>query len=130
MKMENNVKNMIESLEKQLEMLKNEEDYTAHSFKVWSLPPGIKQKLGSSFIREEKNLWSNGMCKSETCLHCTHDPYTEGNLVYISCKAVGKNFYEDTMYKTKEGFLFEYVFEYDRGRYYNPSAFIQGSKCK
>jgi hypothetical protein len=125
MKMENNVKNMIESLEKQLEMLKNEEDYTVHSFKVWKVKREMRQKLGSSLIREEKNAWNSGFCRSDTCFHNSHDPYEEGNLTYILCKEIGKSQNGNTVYKTKEGFIFEYVFAYDGGYHYNPSAFIR-----
>jgi len=106
---------LIEKLERQLAILKSPPDgFDVREFRVWYIDHHISNVLGDALVRYQINGWSWGYCKLETCSHHLHDPYTEGDLLYILCKSVGKDEEDRDLYLTPDGSMF-YVIDEFRG---------------
>lgn len=101
---------------------------TSHSsfpieeFKTWDSGNEIFKTLVPEYVI--KNGFSEGHCRNNsTCQHNSHDPYEEGDLLYISCKYIGTSDGKNRYYLYKDNIT---IFSYrvtDNGNYNNSYRF-------
>lgn len=119
-------KELAQKLREQLAALEAPpENFSVRSFRVWS-SYNLKG-LGDAVVRIERNSWSWGSCRSETCAHNSHDPYGQGDTVYITCRAIGEDEDGNEMYQTPGGVVFSYRYAKDSGYHYRPTAMIKAA---
>lgn len=90
---------LIEELERQLDLLKSSTGFPAHKFDLWDKPEAIP------VIRWDPDTWWWGVCTSETCAHNSHDPMQSGGTAFVMCRPIGlRGGYE--AYETEDGLIF------------------------
>ena len=112
---------LIEKLEAQLAARKADGEYIVESFDVWHGDNDFGA-ADADIIRVERNTWNWGHCRSETCSHNSHDPYSEGDTVFVRCKKIGNDEHGRQMYALPNGRIFVYVTGHNHGYHFAPTA--------
>ena len=110
-----NKEQLIEELRKQANALESTDGFEVIEFAAWREPT----KLGSGLIRYQDKTHSSGYCRSETCLHNSHDPYMEGGTAYVKCKQVGIDETGNMQYVTPDGIVFTFN-TFETGQHFAP----------
>lgn len=115
---------LVQKLEAQLNALQAPPaNFAVRNFNVWD-GTGSGRPLESATVRIEKKTWSWGHCRSETCAHCSHDPYRSGDTVFVLCRPVGTNEESCQIFQTPDGLIFRYDSEQHNGYHFAPAANI------
>mgnify|MGYP003395676339 CR=1 FL=1 len=110
-----------EKLLRQLAAL-DQMDFPPQTVKVWHLQEDVRAALGDALIRYQHHTWSWGHCRSETCAHNSHDPYTQGDAVFFNARQLEEDEKGNTLYILPSGLLLQYHFAHDNGYHFAPSA--------
>lgn len=114
-------------LENELAILRQEGEYSVKDFKVFDAPRDVE--LGSALVRREKRTWSWGSCRSETCNHNSHDPYTSGDTLFLLCsEKLGDSSNGWERFALQDGRLVEYRYAKEHGYYFAPTASLRFAK--
>lgn len=115
------IEELIKKLEGQLTVLRDGGEFPVHALQVFEFPCSVL--LGEAFVRLERWTWGFGYCRSETCMHTSHDPYMSGDTIFLRAKKIGTDTDErETLYLLPNGKIARYKFAKESGYHFAPTA--------
>lgn len=109
-------------LQRQLILL-DRMDFPPRAFRVWSVDDALIAQIGDALVRIERNGWSWGRCQDQQCSHNSHDPYSEGDLIYINAIRITGEEDGSGLFALPNGTILEYRYA-DHGRHFAPTAWL------
>ncbi len=114
---------LVKKLEGQISKLKKGEE-EIQSIRLWCFREKEQKLIGDSLIRVERKSFSWGCCKSETCFHNSHDPYTEGDTIFFQGRKIGIDEENRTIFLLHNGKIIFYSIK-DNGQHYTVDYILE-----
>jgi len=103
---------LIGKLERQLALLRADDEYAIQAFKVlW-----VDRDIAAVAATIQQRTWSMGWCMmSDACDHPhSHHPYTQGDTVFLLCRPVGRDEEGRKLFLLPDGRVVRYTSEHEQ----------------